>query len=766
MRRPALATFALVTALLIAPAIAQAQEIPTRVNVGEGHMTVGFELKTTTHGSGPNGRTASHSLMRFIRPKAGSSWSAAEQEKVSNWESMSTRERTGFFFESYKGGHHSTNFEINTSKYPMLDGSVSWYGHMNIPHIEVRSKPYDNPQAAMADIRRLKADVRETIAFHVHTRFPDTTNASSAASVADWFRRVSWAIWLKRAHTVQQRTDFVLKSMDNQPMNMGELEKAFAAFAAENPNAAKDIIERRGIRVSRLRGDAGGNLLDVEFRGLMRDVDRIERYVRMTANAFGGGEFGPFAFDADSPFREHSSREVIKFRTFGWHGAGSWEPNELKWLGNEMNGLRERFGVSTSLTPEQLASAIETMATADTKNGKKMLLPSAFNWLFLPIEHDRAIPERVQEQIEKKKAEYTRRVIKLAERVHAGEFGSRHGAIATRVRRVLHDFVNEGFKDAGKTKKLFEWYELGLEKPAEIDRLNERFRAETGRNRWASFVESREAERSARSAEGMASTLARETSTGNRGANAENVVSIESARNGGNRSTTNANAGANVNANASAEVANRPVVEAAAAAANETTEQTTAPRIHRLQPEAEGLRDAVRAGAKNAFPSIHWMNQSGHQSLEVIVTEDGRDKVTAQMKRQGTTIRISKGTLDKLDGATEGMSEAEAKTFRSRAMFLLSMEALNRANSGRLNIEKAATNGMFAQRMSTAELESLRRGFERAGISTPQVASRLVEGVTAPRPGRGYGVVGEQAMGNTNARRVRSRSSRNRRGRR
>ena len=91
---------------------------------------------------------------------------------------------------------------------------------------------------------------------------------------------------------------------------------------------------------------------------------------------------------------------------------------------------------------------ITASAAADTVGGKKMLLPSAFNWLFLPLEHDRALPEGVQEQVERAKKRYIRKVVRLAERVSAGEFGEvgsenfRPMAVATRIRRVLHDFVN------------------------------------------------------------------------------------------------------------------------------------------------------------------------------------------------------------------------------------------------------------------------------------------------------------------------------------
>ena len=66
--------------LLSAPALAH--PLPESVPIGDGHMTVGFELKTTTHGNGPNGRTAAHSLMEYVVPNLDASWTAEEAAKV------------------------------------------------------------------------------------------------------------------------------------------------------------------------------------------------------------------------------------------------------------------------------------------------------------------------------------------------------------------------------------------------------------------------------------------------------------------------------------------------------------------------------------------------------------------------------------------------------------------------------------------------------------------------------------------------------------
>ena len=502
-------------ALLALCAPALAQPVPESVTVGNGPMTVGYELKTTTHGDGPEGRTTSHGLMKYIIPVASASWSAEERATVERWSELSIAERTGFFFKAYKGGYTSNNFQVDVERYPYLDKSVSWYGSMNIPHIEVRSNPYTNPREALANMKALKADVRETIAFHMHLRFPDTVGPEQAKALTEWLRRTSWAVALKRAD-YSSKTDFVLKSMDNQPINVSELNKALTAFSSANPGSQSDIIERRGIRVSRL-GSGEERKIDIEFRGLMKDTGRLESYLRATAETFGNGGAGGSSavYDKTNPMFDHSSKDVIAFRSFGLTGAGKWNANELEWLADEVLKNKGAYGVSSSLGDPELREAVKRLATADTEAGKKMLLPSSFNWLFLPLEYDRALPEAVQEQVGNQKKVYTRKLVRLAERVAAGEFGQPGAqgyqalSVGSRARRILYDFMNEKYTDAGKSLKLFEWYEMSVFKPKEIEERTQRYREETGKNREAEWAARQPAE-----AEGFAPRRARaETGT-------------------------------------------------------------------------------------------------------------------------------------------------------------------------------------------------------------------------------------------------------------
>ncbi len=664
---------ALLVGLLLAASSAHAQPVPESIPIGDGHMTVGFELKTTTHGDGPEGRTRAHSLMRYVQPVASYSWSPEAAEVVARWGELSIAERTSFFFEHYAGGHHSTNFEVDTQRYPFLDRSVSWYGHMNIPHIEVRSNPYDSPRAALEAMERLKADVRETIAFHTHLRFPDTVTAEGAEAMTEWLRRTSWAIWLRRAH-YSSRTDFVLKAMDNQPINVEELNKALRAFASETPSPQKDIIERRGIRVSRLPREGGGTSIDIEFRGLMTDTKRIGRFMELAGRTFGEGVTGPYAFAPEHPIRSHHSDGQIKFRTFGWHGAGSWEERELRYLESEVAAARERFGISTSLSEADLNAAVRRLATADTDAGKKMLLPSAFNWLFLPLEYDPALPEGVQAQVEQQKAEYLRRLVRLAERVHAGEFGRPGEAsyeplkVATRIRRILHDFVNETYVDGTRRAKLFEWYETSLFKPEEITERTARWRAETGNDRAAEW----EARVAARAASGEGEGF------GPRRAGTSEARSPFWDR---------------------AELDR--VFEAVRGAAAERALELSA------AASGEAERADLRAGAERA----------GRSTLTLAEVAE----IDARYLAEGNTVRVSTGLLNAIDARAEALPEAERAPFRRKALALVLGHEL--AHAYGIRAERAAdreglgvvNRAGIAGELSEADVRRTLEAFTREG---------------------------------------------------
>ena len=185
---------------------------------------------------------------------------------------------------------------------------------------------------------------------------------------------------------------------------------------------------------------------------------------------------------------------------------------------------------------------------------------------------------------------------------------------------------------------------------------------------------------------------------------------------------------------------------------------------HALEAEVTAATPSIRAAARNAFPSFHWMSTGGHENLGVHVTAEDRPKVTARINRTGPEITVSTGMLDKLTAATEGMSAEEAKAFRSRALSLLAIEAMDKATSLDLNVAGAARNAglMEGERISEAELERLKAGFEKAGLELPRTATRLAasSGTT-----RGNGILSEEHS-RENLRRINERSSSGRRGRR
>ena len=168
--------------------------------------------------------------------------------------------------------------------------------------------------------------------------------------------------------------------------------------------------------------------IDIEFRGLMRDLGRVESYLGAVGETFRNGASNRnVAYDANHPVANAESRDKIQFRTFGMTGKGSWNQAELNWLAQELLENKTRFGVSSSLGEAELRAATQRLATADTEAGRKMLLPSSFNWLFLPLGYDPALPERVQEKVERQQAKHIEKLVRLAERVHAGEFGTPGG---------------------------------------------------------------------------------------------------------------------------------------------------------------------------------------------------------------------------------------------------------------------------------------------------------------------------------------------------
>ncbi len=186
---------------------------------------------------------------------------------------------------------------------------------------------------------------------------------------------------------------------------------------------------------------------------------------------------------------------------------------------------------------------------------------------------------------------------------------------------------------------------------------------------------------------------------------------------------------------------------------------------HRLTAEVTAATDTIRAAAREAFPRVHWMNRTGHASLEVEVASGREPGVTAHLAVEGSRITVSEATLDRLDRASEGMNAEEARAFRARALALLSIDALDRATGPELDVRGAARAAglMTGETLADADLQRLRRGFERAGLRMPRVAETLA--TERGRVGNGRGLL-EGRAGGESLRRIRERTSRGRRGRR
>ncbi len=173
------------------------------------------------------------------------------------------------------------------------------------------------------------------------------------------------------------------------------------------------------------------------------------------------------------------------------------------------------------------------------------------------------------------------------------------------------------------------------------------------------------------------------------------------------------------------------------------------------------LAPEVREAARRAFPSVHWM--AGNE-VTLQVTDKAEPKVTAQIARNGSTVRVSAGMIAELEKAAEGLETAEAERFVRRAVVLQTIAALDRVSSMPLNVERAAeASGVFGERgLESAELTRLKQLYERRGMTFPEELHRKVaERARAPGFRRGTGLLGETSRRNLD--RIRDRTSRSRR---
>ncbi len=189
---------------------------------------------------------------------------------------------------------------------------------------------------------------------------------------------------------------------------------------------------------------------------------------------------------------------------------------------------------------------------------------------------------------------------------------------------------------------------------------------------------------------------------------------------------------------------------------------------NRTETMSEPTREAVRNAVRNAFPTFHWMRNTGAENLNIKVTGEAEPIAEARItdSRIGSEITISNGMLDKINEATEGLNAEEAKAFRSKAITLLALEAVNRATSMDINLENGArASGIFGSQLTRADADRLREMYDRMGRRAPAELERLASPRAAGANGRGGTGVIPENLRNENVRRVRDRArtrSRNR----
>ncbi len=163
---------------------------------------------------------------------------------------------------------------------------------------------------------------------------------------------------------------------------------------------------------------------------------------------------------------------------------------------------------------------------------------------------------------------------------------------------------------------------------------------------------------------------------------------------------------------------------------------------------------AIAETVRSAFPRAHPLHGEDRVKLRV---EAGGPGVDARIIDGAVQLRVSPETLERIATASAGMPEAEATAFRRRALALLSLDAVDRATSAELALDRAGRGAhAFGEAgLTAAELGALTARLRQVGL---EVRSSTAERVVArgPSVGRGRGLLGERAS-NTTLRRLRDR---------
>ena len=592
-----------------------------------------------------------------------------DAELNSRWDTMSDADKMAAFTAA---GENIDRFKVDTEKFPWLSHRIhrEYTGNW-----EIESEVFENMREALDRMREVKASMGpDSRGFHLHLRWKpeyDVYRANSA-EITDWFSRAADAIYLRRLE--------VMKHTLSMNTNWNKrYDEATIASIEEAVRRGENRHEKARTIAWRPGGSGADRYLDVEIRGLWTRVNDIENVGRMLVHAFKNHRWGNAGlYDNFMPFEER-----VRGRTFAEIIA-----ENARASGRELDAAEMKILENMSRHDSEWGTRVSGFMTGNfTKN---MLTP------FLGWENEASLGDETRRKVADLRKTFTKRILKIVDDVKAGEYGPTSNVNADAVIRKARYEVKRWARDARLADRMFR----SLLPTAGNAESNPRL-LEIG---------------------SMTGDNLREI-----GVREETIGIIEALRGEGRPVTAEALGSSNPDRE-------RLLTETNIALSNENAENMpTGASYNPLRAETLGLESHIRETARNAFPSFHWMRDTGADRLNVIVTGETEPKVKARVSSssRGSEIAISNGMLDKISAATEGMSEADAQDFRKRAITLLAIDALDKAVSLDLNVD-AALRGASGN-VSREEARGLRELYERAGIEVPREIDRIANGNSGNR---------------------------------